>query len=437
MPDNQPSRPRASVLLLYQGDIAHDVVDQLLLEFRKHSDFELIKVSDNDGTFDVELVNECTDKIQNCKAAIAVVAPDPRNSIKAGNIWFEIGLWCGLRSKDTLWFAVAEEVGDDLPTDVVGHAEPRFKSVDQLCKQILGFLDNLSRRGAFGEVDTDYDAEQKVYDTIVRRWNSAGNTNRLYQCGNRKDGTDCAYRREFTRFLSELLRMGRSNREHAVIEDCIHQMPQILESIIPTLSGSRLTEIKNPVAVPKRRTEIRKLTKVLRRLRQTSELLLERKNRPGTEPWQRVYHYLCYRMEVAQKVTDNDLRNRLQEDTVSLPDLLSGLPDFIKWAANCEDASSGYGNSVIYVASVKDANEHMSRLYDMLRMTTGIGIVLEYFGQVYFGLCRDIIKTGLAQAGGMASMPTKVEGIRRGLPHNNSKVILPKIWPSSEAAERK
>lgn len=93
------------VLLIYQGEAAanaRDFIVHFLKDVLSPGDVRVRCVSDGAADLSETPLSNLKRLVESCDAAIAILADDLRPASTAGNLWFEVGLWLGLKSPDTI-----------------------------------------------------------------------------------------------------------------------------------------------------------------------------------------------------------------------------------------------------------------------------------------------------------------------------------------------
>lgn len=421
------------VLIIYQGEEkerSQQFVEHIANIVNSCQYFKPEVINYGPNTFDKKILDEFYSLVYQCDLAIAILLKDGRKASEAGNLWLELGIWCGIKSPNNLLFFVEDSEGAKFPSDVGGILIPRFKKPEDLDGEIHEFLFNYNKSSFESKNTHDNDGNYldnfKIKDTITNRSGTIQDISSLFLCN--KEDSECTYRQELFYFISELLRMGRSNYEHAIIEKCLFLISKLIDRIITTYyyTGQRKMMAKN-----ERQTLMLELDNIFQILYQTGEKLLERTDSnktPEKDVWQRIKYYLNYRLTIAQK-------NQNPNNTFyGLRYSGEQLNEFIKWCKQYHDTDSNLHDTLF--CPEKKEDKLIETMDNHGRLARIMAWELERLGRDYFYTCREIISSGLKEIEHVSHIPHKLMNIRNKLPHNNTTVTLPKIWPRN-SEERK
>jgi hypothetical protein len=164
------SKNKFTILLIFQGLRANRYVKHVrdLLSQREYC---VLQTWDKSPNLQDDILSRFRTDVDRSDAAICIVTPDLRAASTAGNLWLEIGLWCGLKSEHTLLVCAQDSPKVDLPSDIRGRVARRFKTETELDDDVLRHIgdvyDGLSQVKDTPSIDDGiYSDHLKVRDTL-------------------------------------------------------------------------------------------------------------------------------------------------------------------------------------------------------------------------------------------------------------------------------
>ncbi len=421
-------RSRRQVLVLWQGERGKAYADAVHKAVEDHPpEFGLsVKLVSQDRVcLERQIYEGVRRDIAASSAAVAVIARDERRASEAGNVWLEIGLWCSLRSSRRLLVCMEKDEGVAAASDVLGRVTPGFANAAELREHVQRFLFDIfvdpAAEGDGWAFAERYPDHQKVKDTILNRHPDGSPTVEAV-IGCSRHGDECPHREELFYLTSELLRMGRANREHAAIQS---HLRTIAASCFVLAECMRLPEMYGLPAA--RSAYYPRLRQAVEALQKTAQQLLgrhDRADRMHTDPWERISEYFSYRIQLAAGYAPARNRSRISPGA-----LARGLDEFLTWARRVVE-DPDYEQEV---RRTSVADGHESSVYTQLSecgdYADCFSDVLDCFGEDYFRLCRKAITQGLGRIVDPGSIPEGIKAVRANLPHNRAKSKLPTVWP--------
>lgn len=144
-------KEKFTIFIIYQGDESSNHYDEMLKLFKRLNDKHNIvvyKASERGSSFDDTIHLNIQKSIETCDFAIAIIDVDKRNTIEAGNLWFEIGWFIGKRNKTDLFIFKNMEIKNIISDISNDRIQPGFNEVIDLEGKILSLIgdERLSRQ---------------------------------------------------------------------------------------------------------------------------------------------------------------------------------------------------------------------------------------------------------------------------------------------------
>lgn len=449
----KPSSSPTQVLLIYQG-VPSEVIRASLRSYisglRPVGAYIPRDVTEL-RTLGTSYYSQLLELMDQCGKAIAVVTPDVRRASAAGNLWFESGLWLAKRPAETLLLIYQEHDDVEVISDLDGHPAFKFATITEVESKIAEHLlprDHESdKKGNDRFLDGKYNNIYRVRDTIGSGKKLINpESPRLCKTSSQNG---CAYRAESTLFISELLRMGRANWEHASIQSLLRRIGYLCTLVIRSSEGAvgmtvRAQKRYNMEQKKIRQDGLENLSWELDQLRHVSSELLERKDNPNEthkDPWTRLKEYFNYRIEVGQKYQEK-YRTSVRKHK-HYPSLRENVERFCRWAEKMIStdikATAYYLSGWSSVGGKDDTFAHELETFAHElevhgRFASDVAEILELLGNTYFSTCRAVIKDNLAAANEPEDLHGQLNKIRNLLPHNDNlpESCLPNIWPRDQ-----
>ena len=439
----QPDEIGLRLLIIYQGDQAslfRDHAVRFLRNIPKDGTVSTGEVAFGGNSLSHSVLASFLKEVDACDAAIALVTEDPRAASTAGNLWFELGYWAGQKGTDKLLVMLQDkdELGKDRPmvtmiSDLIGQVAPRFGKEKDMNDPLRAFVDVLRNKmfQGFGGPTHDssgrYRNEKKIKDTLScssPNWTFELNTQCL-----QKPESKCIVNSSSLVFMSELMRMGRSNREASSIQVRLYVIGYLCDALIH-LDYESESSVDQFV---KRVMLMDALGDAIKELHDTANDLLVRSdaNRPTPNHWQweRLEKYISHRVKKSSanvELFGQDLRAKW---------LVEAAGRFVNWMRKYAD---GYTQMTMYSHRFRPKlQENDPELEDLLHWgmySLKIAKILDIYSSRYFESCRDVIKTRLGNTDLL-----RREGIWRvfgdicsEFPHNMPSPRFPEIWPIAD-----
>lgn len=235
------------VWIIFQGDDASEPRDKLILGVYKNLAEGGMAVPHTTGAFPPDAKMTIHERVQKsldiCDAAIAIITEDDRGVYEAGNLLYEIGLWCGRKDPENLLICRDKSVDVSKISDLAGVTIPAFSSEEELMRlattHVAKVRDKL-RPSPPNVVSDNYLPNKKIAtylslpngDKAVDRVKREKSIKAICLCQNdpaSKDG--CKVRRNTLLFASETARynaaMDRSQRVLRALTDLCRQVLDI------------------------------------------------------------------------------------------------------------------------------------------------------------------------------------------------------------------
>ncbi len=105
--------PELKIWIIYQGKKSKEIYDDLTMYFNQLSGRKIAligKLSEMDDSAKNTIESNLQEQIMSCDYAFAIIDEDPRDTIIAGNLWFEVGRFIGYRGWDRLTFFKQQDI---------------------------------------------------------------------------------------------------------------------------------------------------------------------------------------------------------------------------------------------------------------------------------------------------------------------------------------
>jgi hypothetical protein len=346
--------------------------------------------------------------------AIAFVTRDKRPAERTGNLWLEVGYWLA-RHEDKKSILVLVDGRRTMPSDLMGyHVHPLSRS--SLSKEVTDFVaDALARlkppdtESPF--VDGEYNPVRRIRDTLGQGRFDCLPPQAARRC-HHKHRNECAYRWASLSFISELLRMGRSNWE----------MSQVSTLLANIGKSADLVARQIPPAGQGLPTAHDGLQELLRHLARFGDRSLRRVDGHGTEAkgredWECVKDFLSYRAGVASELLEH-----------LPPAIMSSIAAGHK---NWPPAVDKFIRLAKTIVCQRSRVCTWQQAHDLVESAEAITCALSFLSGQYFEECREAIRRNSGRR--LSDAADAFGRIRNALPHNRAaeaddKAVL-RIWP--------
>ena len=408
--DKQEEKTKPRIVILYQGENA-TTYRKHVVERLKYYNAEPVEVAFNEEGYedDVEINKRVIGDMMKCDGAIALLTKDTRAASACGNLWLEVGLWIGLKSRRTIRIIQEgqpdswdknEEWPVKLPSNMLGEYCPEFKTNDKLSELINVFVekirsvlrpssnvDNHTEKGIF--ID-----ELKIKDILMKD-SIAWGPGELYFCQERNEKNyECLYRKEMIVLLCEFLRMGECDWDHWLIEVCFHRLTHLCKVAVLV---DYMETIKDPITrAEQRQKAIDEIHDIVSLLGSNAEKSLKwpsGKEAVTSSGWEKLKDYLVYRLNLAyclkwHSVPNDRTRNSYIDD----------VNYFCAWAQELSNddykTHSYYKEGFIPFGSVNTASEMVLRFQNCLNIAKDISQSLSALKTEFFAQCCGAIENG-------------------------------------------
>lgn len=437
-------KPR--IVILYQGPEGTPIRKHVL-ERLKHYGAEPVEVAFNEEALedDIRINSRVISAFMKCDAAIALLTKDPRKSSAVGNLWLEVGLWIGLKSRETIRIFQQEHPDDwdvkkdgewpvKLPSNILGESCPRFKTNEELSERVAVFVEKIrNKMRPHICVDTHtfdgvYRDGLKIKDILMNKqalWEPAN----LHLCQEREEEPSCVYRKESIGLLCELFRMRQSSREHWLLEACFHRLRHLCKIAVVTdyMKADPFTSAEQ------RQKAIDEIHQIVNLLLSTAKELLIRPSVKGTtvdDEWERLRFYLNYRLNLTYYLRERSLPSK------SVKKLHRQDVDFFcDWAKELADPnykSLSYYNNGFKPFGPRNQEILAVRRYKKCQgIARGISNALAFLAYEFFSQCDNIINENVVALTDYRKITESIRKVRNGFPQNRPESKLPRIWPRS------
>lgn len=448
--EKQEEKTKPRIAILYQGENATDYRKHVV-ERLKYCNAEPVEAAFNEEGHedDVRINERVISDMMKCDGAIALLTKDTRAASACGNLWLEVGLWIGLKSRRTIRI-IQEGQPDDwdagkdgewpvkLPSNILGEFCPVFNTNDKLSELVAVFVEKMRDilRPSLN-VDTHTEEgvfidELKIIDVLMSD-NAVWKPNDIHFCQDRKEKYECSYRKETIGLLCEFLRMRECSWEDWLIEVCFHRLYHLCRA---ALQVDYMESIKDPVTQGDiRQSAIDEIHNILNLLCTTAGKLLKipnGKSVTGSDEWHKLSGYLFYRLNLGYYsqwniLPDGKKREQHKED----------MSFFCSWAK--ELAASDYKKHPYYNEGFKplfpaDAttSKMAGNFHKSSRVAKDISKALASLKNQCFSDSEKAIKKGINILNDHTQIVRSIQEIRSSLPQNRSESNLPRIWPMSD-----
>ncbi len=448
------------VLILYQGKEsgrflkdAKNYINEQQISSRVAGkiQFHCEKLSEGgDRDFSENIYQKLLEKIQSCDYAVALVTYDKRFASLAGNLWLEIGLWCGIKDPKSIMVLVQDVPDDwnedlkgpfpvDVPSNIKGQVATRFKNTDALKKSILEFVIRKISKIFEEQIKVAMKKKQDTESSTEDEPDSAGTvyaekldkiSYSFFQgkkepediedfllCNNPED---CQYHKgELYSFSSELLRICKDSWEYDKIFTYLWKIGYWLNS---------LTDTKNPPDKEKRIYYHQQLIPTLKSLVSWIEGLIKKSDNSDLKVWEKLQMYFEYRILLFAKYEEK-FEKKVPKflHAVSLKKLKDGIGIFTKWAQSYLDNPEQY-NIPVPVKKKSLSNPRIEKMDNAKEFTMDMSILLEFFWRKYNDNCLTLIDEELNGVQDKLEMAEKLNTISNKFPHYLNSAIYPRKW---------
>ncbi len=441
---------KLKILILYQGEKSKSIKSKIIesLTQSKAAEIKIQQVSADDS-FDKMVIKEVEKQIKLCDAAIAIITADERPSSMAGNLWFELGLWWGKKSPKTVLACVQEAPESwseekewivKVPSDLQGNEALRFTTIQDIRLKLEQFVSKIARlkKAASTHETKKRSIEEKIKDTlIINRGHNITEPVEFFLCS--VNDTNCNYRKDNLYFISELLRMGKANREQNMIEICLFKIGKLALQIYSLFHKRDYFDKKNeaPYAIEEHCSQLsQKLYTEFDNLFDTANIFLKRigsYEKLIKNPWVRLEKYILYRIEVVSK---HPRRKKLKFfRKFNKPNNSQGekTRNFIEWIKIGRKNRDDYSDIEFVPCNVVD--EKVRKMINNLRINGNYALeiaeIFSFLGEESFRSCRKCICDNLKKLNNPDTLHDIFAEICNSFPHNQNNSCLPNIWPHS------
>lgn len=415
---------KKTVLILYQGKKSRSMLELVIAKVSKALPYvQPVLLGSGENSFKASVLSKLLDYINLSDAAVALVALDRRIASKeAGNLWFEIGLWYGIKPPSDLLVLVQKHKDVKLPSDVFGQIVPRvnFDNDAKIESEITKFLYSIFEKQ---KRDDKYRCVDKIRDTLLSPKRVFPNVEDLFMCDKAPAGA-CANKEALFCFTSELLRMNKNGWEHNCIQYALLEISRLTNclELAHTRRVSALLNEKIDVGKSINAFNIQ-LFKAVKYIEIFTSKYLQRSRINDYLPWKKFEVFLHYRLDVA--IRAYDVKDFPLENHAVLQPMLRKLPDFVGWAENFGQ------NSDLYDLDRSKEPDYDTRLYKAYacgQFAYDMAAVLFGIGGWNFDTSYSAFKTEFKRNSNKAIIPSVLMGLTKKLPHAVNE-RAPKIWP--------
>lgn len=181
---------KLNVFVIYQGRNAKNAYDSMIKEFKIFSDSEIasfIILSENNTSSDF-IEDKLKKAIRKCDFAIALIDIDERNTLEGGNLWYEIGMFKGLRNRSDLFVFKNKKIDKLISDYEITTVYKEFENYDELKEMISTLLaKEIKQRLEANEKKNDIEGinkEEKIHLTYKTSHNElpVWRDNKSYNC---------------------------------------------------------------------------------------------------------------------------------------------------------------------------------------------------------------------------------------------------------------
>jgi hypothetical protein len=434
------------VLIVYQGDSSSEFrkhIVEIITEYNQKVDNANITpmlFKGGGDSFESATYKHLRKYIISCDAAIAIVSSDKRYSSSAGNLWFEMGLWCGINLEKNLLVLVQEQPSNydeqtngkfpvDAPSNIVGQTAPRFKTKKGIDGPVNRFIGNklADKLKSIAKKTAPFTCKDKIISTIARAY-SVDDIENFYKCPN--DDQYCTDNKfELYCTISELMRMENCNGEHGIIQHGISKIENLLDRII-TLG------VEYGAHGPKGNQEFRRQSIMLIANNLYSSLIEFSDNLRNLvvresyddklDAWGRFKMFCVYRIQVAAKLFNHN-HNLIKG--VELQKTYRGIDSFVLWANDYLREKHKYIDPLLKLVLPK-RDENLEKLQDIKDFVSGLYHILDVIYSENFLMYFASFKENDTVIDNVQDLPGELEKIRNNFPQ--SCPHFPNIWPRTE-----
>lgn len=435
-----------NVIVLFQGglgeSLAKSVCDGLRKANHPYSTYNINPFRLSDGENSADIVHEKLIKtIKIYDNAIAIISFDPRPASSAGNIWMEIGLWCGVKSRSNLLICMQEHTDVKMISNMEGIVQNSFKydpnettnlsnASDTIIKKFYQFIQNQKETKSKNFLKEEAKKLAKIKNTILDGADHIQDVSQLFICNKTGEPINCDKKSVLFQFSSELMRMGKSSWEHNYIQFSLSEIGSILNLIVKTYQRE-LKDEKDKLYAYENRMEL------LRELRETvSKLLVFFKDtvqRDGykekLKPVEKLKKYINYRIDIAEIYFQTKKHAKFPrgscENCQQLKERVESF--FVKWLDKFPKIITQYEN---FDFNPKGKDEvGWSDLYHYKDVALQLSKLFEILGDNFFDETRKVFKEERGKILNSGEVTKIIADIPEKLPHNFSQTV-PAIWPN-------
>ncbi len=412
-------RPKA--LILYQGQNSSPLKEETVSYLSTQKHFDPITLNDGNNAFGQILYAKLIGTLANCQIAIALITPDPRPSSSSGNIWIEIGLWCGIKSPNSLLMLAHEDV-TDLPSNILGNVIKRFNSIDTVKSAISDFISVAFSQNQIPYINIYNNFDEiatKISYGFTERMHDIASIHQLLKCDDHN--VNCFHKENLYHFGSELMRIRTTMREHFTIQYCLSRIEYYI---------SRIEQLRSPKDEDLRLIKAEHLYQLISFMKTFSkEHLVRTTDEKDFDPIQRLKQFLEYRLQVARK---QQLRGVKFQGIGSANSIMLHLDSFIKWLDESLEHQEKYDHSL----TIFDKESRKS-LHKALLFSREMTIVLNELGSILYTEIHEHITNHLNKIDNISKLAIAISAImEQQFPHNKVEVDTIRIWPRT-AEEKK
>lgn len=444
---------KMEVVLLFQGADGNPIRDAIASHLRSHPEeigarFGVTLVSEGAAHGASPIHQRVRQQLAQADAAVAILSKDERPASTAGNLWYEIGLWYGLkeraqdpagasilllidtddeREKDPAWPV-------DPPTDLHGLVWKRVSSPDDAVVAVQDFCVHLMNRRPSSAPDTEASRVRAIIGHGRDTWSDDLRTH----CSTAE--AECDFRAASSALLAELARALDAKRSIARLVELLGRIARRCNDLVVALKAP------GDVAIfSHRRDSLAALDRAVSELEHLAAVVHEREfstdpTDPRRDPLTEVLPEF-----ISELVRGSSLLTTPGEDEPTFLRQAKRLMEdgdvqaFCDWAGEVLHGGDSYSNSAVFQS---DAHSEGSNEFDRLSAAlflqstraASISEVVARLTRAYFDGCVDgllgAFESGNHDGDRVADI---LRSARQRLPHNDDSTSFPySAWARAE-----
>jgi hypothetical protein len=441
------------LLILYQGNDAKKLADNLIEPLSKELGGD-IQCTPKTVGFQKDISNNYVkdryiEMIEWADAAIAIICFDDRFASEAGNIWFEIGWWYAKKPEKSIAICLQEHEKVEVISNIKGIVIPTFNNLDDIIDIAKDLVREVGDK-IYPRTDTNqdkylngkYSDYLKIRDTIGSyTWQpeDALYCQHLNKSVEHDLKTICKFRKSSTIFISELLRMGRVNRENIYIRQLLNEvvfyadLALETESIFFESQNNEMT-IKN-LRHQYRRRYLTIMVNKLSRLESIINELIQSRCKlyvvPAKDPWEKLKFFIQYRIKIVVENKDQFNINIMDHQ---LDKIYSNVETLVDWARNVLANDIEENNFYKYRRGEKKQSEDAAiKIEKFVTYMKDFIAILDTLNYEYFNNCRKKMNSCFnIDSNPFHDIINTLNYVTNELPQNTNEYILPHIWPDEK-----